>query len=202
MQTSAPIYPGNSGGPLINKRGEVIGIVAARVADSPTLGLAVPINYARRALQNNISVKYTIGEMARHEERMSREEEEQKLARVIRENFAPYEDPDGLFSLVVPKNWHTQRDQYWSDDRSTFCRETVIAPEDARLVQVGGYVSEGLRITFRSPPRGKVWTRQGIEQWKNSLAQNMLKSNPGFALTDSGTMKFGGTGPASDARDL
>src|SRR5215510_4222885 len=124
LQTSAPIYPGNSSGPLINKHGEVIGIVAARVADGPTLGLAVPINYARRALQKNASVKYTIGEMARHEERTSREEEEQKLARVIRENFAPYEDPDGLFSLVVPKNWHAQRDQYWSDDRSTFCRET------------------------------------------------------------------------------
>ena len=25
------------------------------------------------------------------------------------------------------------------------------------------------------------------------MAQNMLKSNPGFALTDSGTTKFGGT---------
>jgi S1-C subfamily serine protease len=193
LQTSAPIYPGNSGGPLLNKRGEVIGIVAARVDDGPTLGLAVPINYARRALQNSASVKYTIGEMARIEERISEKEREERLARAIRENFALYKDPDGLFSLAVPKDWHAQRDQYWSDDRSTFCRETVIAPEGATLAQLGGYVSEGLRIQFRLPPRGKVWTRQGIEQWRNSLAQDMVKFNPGFALTDSGTMKFGGT---------
>src|SRR5262245_3361118 len=110
LQTSAPIYPGNSGGPLLNKHGEVIGIVAARVDDGPTLGLAVPINYARTALQNKNSVKYTIGEMTRLEERMSKEEEEQKLAKVIRENFAQYKDPDGLFSLAVPKNWQAQRD--------------------------------------------------------------------------------------------
>jgi S1-C subfamily serine protease len=193
LQTSAPIYPGNSGGPLLNKRGEVIGVVAARVDDGPTLGLALPINYARRALQDKASVKYTIGEMARLEERISKEEEEQKLARVIRENFAPYEDPAGFFSLAVPKKWRAQRDEYWTDDRSTFVRTTVIAPEDAHLAQVRGYVSEGLRITFRSPPRGKAWTRQGIEQWRNGLAQDMVKHNPGFALTDSGTMKFGGT---------
>ena len=27
---------------------------------------------------------------------------------------------------------------------------------------------------------------------KNGVAQNLLKANPGFALTDSGTMEFGG----------
>jgi len=43
------------------------------------------------------------------------------------------------------------------------------------------------------PPKGKVWTEKGIEQWRSSLAQDMLKANSGFALTDSGTTKFGGT---------
>jgi hypothetical protein len=68
----------------------------------------------------------------------------------------------------------------------------VIAPEDAKLAQLRGYVSEGLRIHCQLPRKGSVWTRQGMEQWKNSVAQNLLKANPGFALTDSGTMKFGG----------
>src|SRR5215510_1683429 len=193
LQTSAPVYPGNSGGPLLNKQGEVIGVVAARVDDGPTLGLALPINYVRKTLQNNAPIKYTIGEVARIEKRISEEEKEDRLARVIRENCASYKDPDGFFSLAVPKDWQAQRDQYWSDDRSTLCYETVIAPKDASLAQLGGYVSEGLRIQFRLPPRGKVWTRQGIERWRSSLAQDMLKSNPGFALTDSGTTKFGGT---------
>ncbi|HEY6399952.1 MAG TPA: hypothetical protein VI479_00995, partial [Blastocatellia bacterium] len=139
------------------------------------------------------SVKYTMGQMTRMEERLSEEEKEENLARVIRENFVLYKDPDGLFSLAIPKNWHVQRDEYWSDDRSTFLRETVIAPEEAKLAQVGGYVSEGLRIAFRFPPRGRVWTREVIKQWENSVAKNLLEDNPGFALTDSGSMKFGGT---------
>jgi S1-C subfamily serine protease len=192
LQTSAPVYPGNSGGPLLNKRGEVIGIVAARVDDGPTLGLVVPINYARKALQNNASVKYTIGELARIEERISKKESEERLDKAIHENFALYKDPDGFFSLAVPKQWLVQRDQYWSDDRSTFCYETVIAPEDATLAKVRGYVSEGVRILFQLPPKGRVWTRQGIEEWRNGVAQGALKANPTFALTDSGTMKFGG----------
>src|SRR5262249_37695584 len=111
---------------------------------------------------------------------------------LIRENFVRYKDPVGLFGLVVPKNWLAQRDQYWSDDRSTLYYTTVIAPADARLAHLRGYVSEGLRIQFQLPRQGSVYTNQGIEQWKNSVAQNLVKANPGFALTDSGTVEFGG----------
>jgi hypothetical protein len=80
-----------------------------------------------------------------------------------------------------------------NDDRTISCYETVIAPEDARLAEVRGYVSEGLRIQFILPQSGNVWTSQWIEQWKNSVAQDMVKTNPGFARTDTGTIKFGGT---------
>lgn len=192
LQISAPIYPGNSGGPLINKRGDVIGVVTARVDDGPTLGLALPINYVRKALQNDTPTKNAIGGVARPEERISQEEMRERITKLIRDNFTRYEDPAGLFSLVVPKHWLVERDQYWSDDRSVLYYTTVIAPEDARLAQARGYVSEGLRIKFQLPRKGSVWTKQGIEQWKNSVAQDFLKANPGFALTDSGTTEFGG----------
>lgn len=42
IQTTAPMNPGNSGGPLLNYNGEVIGIVTARVADSEGIGFAIP----------------------------------------------------------------------------------------------------------------------------------------------------------------
>jgi S1-C subfamily serine protease len=50
IQTDAAIYPGNSGGALINLRGELIGINTAFIGTSnttPGMGFAIPISVAR-----------------------------------------------------------------------------------------------------------------------------------------------------------
>jgi S1-C subfamily serine protease len=50
MQTDAQISPGNSGGPLINAQGQVIGITTAsdRTNQTERVSFAIPSNYAKR----------------------------------------------------------------------------------------------------------------------------------------------------------
>lgn len=52
IQTDAAINPGNSGGPLIDINGAVIGINAAMVFGAENIGFALPINNAKKDLQD------------------------------------------------------------------------------------------------------------------------------------------------------
>jgi len=51
IQTDASINPGNSGGPLINMKEEVIGINTAIIASGQGIGFAIPINHAKRIVE-------------------------------------------------------------------------------------------------------------------------------------------------------
>jgi len=56
IQTDAALNPGNSGGPLINKQGEVIGINNFKIGGGESLGFALESNYIK-IIVNTISLQ-------------------------------------------------------------------------------------------------------------------------------------------------
>lgn len=50
LQTDAAVNPGNSGGPLVNSKGQAIGVVSFKLRSAEGLNFAVPINYVRGLL--------------------------------------------------------------------------------------------------------------------------------------------------------
>ncbi len=63
LQTDAAINPGNSGGGLFNAKGELIGIINAKVAATATegLGFAIPVNSAKQIISDLMDKGYVSG---------------------------------------------------------------------------------------------------------------------------------------------
>jgi S1-C subfamily serine protease len=56
IQTDAAVNPGNSGGPLVNQRGEVVGMVRYKIGGTENLNFAIPVNYLRGMLEGSLAV--------------------------------------------------------------------------------------------------------------------------------------------------
>ena len=57
LQISAPISPGNSGGPVVDENGDVIGVATYTYSEGQNLNFAVPVKYVRELLENKTSLK-------------------------------------------------------------------------------------------------------------------------------------------------
>lgn len=113
IQTTAAISPGSSGGALINKYGEVVGITTAKIVGGESLNLAIPVSQVRDFITNSdptmdyLGIRYDedgtiyIGEL--------RNGEPHGYGKVSWANGNAYE---GYFKNGVI---HAQGTYYWSD---------------------------------------------------------------------------------------
>ena len=51
FQTSIPVQPGNSGGPVFNTKGELIGVINAKIANADNVSYAIKLNYIKNLLE-------------------------------------------------------------------------------------------------------------------------------------------------------
>ncbi|MBN1516115.1 trypsin-like peptidase domain-containing protein [Candidatus Sumerlaeota bacterium] len=58
IQTNAAVNPGNSGGPMINSRGEVVGLVTLKASFQEGIAFALPAQYIHLFLQNDKSFEF------------------------------------------------------------------------------------------------------------------------------------------------
>ena len=63
IQTDTAVSPGNSGGPLIDQYGDVIGVVTYKIRGGENLNFAIPINYVRALL--SFEQLISLGDLAR-----------------------------------------------------------------------------------------------------------------------------------------
>lgn len=54
-QISAPVQPGNSGGPMFDKNGNVVGIVNAGIPDADNVGYAIKTTYLFNLIKSSVS---------------------------------------------------------------------------------------------------------------------------------------------------
>jgi hypothetical protein len=64
LQTDAAVNPGNSGGPLVNNKGQAIGVVSFKLLSAEGLNFAIPVTYVR-GLLNNLHEPMTLEQMRR-----------------------------------------------------------------------------------------------------------------------------------------
>lgn len=183
LQTTTPVSPGNSGGPLLNRQGEAIGVISWGKTVGQNLNFAVPINYVRGALQLGTEIKYSLTQLSEAEAKLAQAE--------LEKTYAIYDDPGGIFKLGVRQEWRVQRQRRPLANGLT-ADETIFSPTDAALAELGGYLSEGLRITVILPAAGSYFTPEAIEAAKNKFPESTLIGNPGFEVTNSGMFVING----------
>jgi HEAT repeat protein len=60
VQLDLDLNPGNSGGPVVDERGALIGVAVARITDARRIGFAVPVHKLNRLLKGHIQTPHVI----------------------------------------------------------------------------------------------------------------------------------------------
>ncbi len=178
IQTDASINPGNSGGPLLNINGDLIGINTAIYQKAQGIGFAIPVNKARRIVQELIRA----GEVRFPWVGL----EIQELSEDLRAHFEVPRERDGVLIRDVHENSPASRASVRRGDvLLSIGQEPVASPADYRTA-LAEYVP-GNRVVlelFRGGATRK--TRVVLAAFPPDLALTLVAQRMGLEVENAG----------------
>jgi hypothetical protein len=160
IQHSASISPGSSGGPLLNRRGQVVGINTFFLQKANDLYFAVPSNYLRTLIEDAgddpiLAFAAPPGAPRPGGDASAGGARRSDSSPV----FVPINGEDIVFP--VPMDYRiTRSEQRRNDSLSDDTRYTkyFVASPRAERAEPEGWLSDGIRLYIIYPPQGQVWT--------------------------------------------
>ncbi len=124
IQTDAALNPGNSGGPLVDSRGQVVGINTAVIQPAQGICFAVPVNTAKTILPQLLRHGRVVrGYLGLHVRRVP-------IAPDLREKFG-LQQPTGVEILMMEEDGPAQTAGLWIEDILVgFAGQPVTTPDD------------------------------------------------------------------------
>lgn len=209
VQLNADVNPGNSGGPLLDGRGRAVGIVTLKLEGASGIGFALPVEYAREALDLPAPEPAGAGRWAGVLAAVQREDDaeaEKVLARLEKPMILAATAAGGQLGIVVMKRWP-------GVPSSLRVQVAVRPPGGSPGCTLAGVASEWLAVAerFREASEGERATR--VVRWmvRRQIATGIFASGmlvdvsacpEGLGASATVTVEGGDEGVPYPAEDL
>ena len=190
MQITAPISPGSSGGPVVNKEWEVIGVAVSSLEKGQNLNFAIPSAYLALLLANmqtvvslaELNMRPPVGDSSVKQLPPSPPpsigpSKPLGTIAVIFGDFKTYTHPNKYFSIDVPSNWTIT-------DKST--------PEESVVLVMDP--SENAVVVIRASKRATQMTQAEETKYLTDFLNDKLSTFANFSQGEPKIQKNGSIG--------
>ena len=180
IQTTAPIAPGSSGGPLLDSLGRVVGVTTFRLSDSPGIYFSVAVSELKCLLKTSTSTVSSDDELEMFQKEIGSGRVD---GAIIRANALLSHDPESPKGLAIKGMVALRQERI--EEAVKLLSKAVNKDPDAQITQ--SYYSVAL-IRTGDFKRALVHARKAEEIAQNELSEQTL-ATAAYLLSDLPTAK-------------